>query len=166
MIRFQGRSFRITFIKGKLVPIGFKIYTVASEGYLLGFRSHRGEGGYDSPQSVLQKVVLDLVQPRGGCHRTLYFDNLYTSPALCDSLLHMGIRSCGTCRSKMPPGISSVTTRPTVAADYNFNKSHVHQVDQFRSYYVVQDVDDDDMACGGMVATRYVHWKRLQALVC
>jgi hypothetical protein len=192
MIRFQGRSLWITVIKGKPTPIGYKMYTVASDGYLLGFRIYRGKGGYDSPQSVLQQVVIDLVQPWGGVNRTLYFDNLYTSPALCDQLLQMGIRSCGTCRSnraKMPPHISEIKdalakgemkawqrgqlgclvwhdsqpvtflsthlrvdrlttipsvddrpalTRPTVAVDYNFNKGHVDQVDQLRSYYVVQ----------------------------
>ena len=30
------------------------------------------------------------------------------------------------------------STRPTVAVDYNYNKGHVDQVDQLRSYYVVQ----------------------------
>ena len=30
------------------------------------------------------------------------------------------------------------TTRPTVSVDYNFNKGHVDQVDQLRSYYAVQ----------------------------
>jgi hypothetical protein len=98
MIRFQGRSLWITVIKNKPDPIGFKMYTVASDGYLLGFRIFRGKGGYDSTQSVLHKVVVDLVQPWGGVNRTLYFDNLYTSPALCDHLLQMGLRSCGTCR--------------------------------------------------------------------
>ena len=98
MIRFQGRSIWITVIKSKPVSVGFKMYTVASDGYLLGFRIFRGKGGYDSPQSVLHHVVVDLVQPWGGVNRRLFFDNLYTSPALCDHLLEMGIRSCGTCR--------------------------------------------------------------------
>jgi len=192
MIRFQGRSAWITVIKAKPEPIGYKIYTVASEGYLLGFRIFRGKGGYDSPQSGLQHVVLDLVKPWADHNRTLYFDNLYTSPTLCDELLQMGIRSCGTCRPNrrhMPPNIYRVkaslakgemkawqrrqlgclmwhdskpvlflsthlrvdrvtsippihgrpaTTRPTVAVDYNLNKGHVDQVDQLRSYYVVQ----------------------------
>ena len=36
------------------------------------------------------------------------FDNLYTSPALCDSLLQKSIRSCGTCRMNrkgLPKGL-------------------------------------------------------------
>ena len=192
MIRFQGRSLWITVIKGKPEPIGYKMYTVASDGYLLGFRIFRGKGGYDSAQSVLQQVVVDLVQPWGNANRTLYLDNLCTSPALCNALLQMGIRSCGTCRPNrrgLPPHISEIkrtlpkgrrkmwqrgqlgclvwhdskaviflsnhlrvdrvtdipsihgrpsTTRPTVAVDYNFNKGHVDQVDQLRSYHAVQ----------------------------
>jgi hypothetical protein len=192
MILFEGRSDWITIIKGKPTPMGYKLYTVASEGYLLGFRIFRGKGGYERPQSVLHHVVIDLVQPWANANRRLFFDNLYTSPALCDHLLQMKIRSCGTCRSNrhgLPSDISHVkstlskgemkswqrgqlgcliwhdskpvlflsthlrvdrlttipsirgrpaVTRPTVAVDYNYNKGHVDQVDQLRSYYVVQ----------------------------
>ena len=100
MIRpLSGRSIWITIIKAKPTPMGFKLYTIASEGYLLGFRIFRGKGGYDSKKNVLHHVVIDLVQPWGDANRRLYFDNLYTSPALCDHLLQLGIRSCGTCRS-------------------------------------------------------------------
>ena len=106
--------------------------------------------------------------------------------------MHLGIRSCGTCRSNrrgLPAGIKQeknrlakgatkcwqrgqlgclawndskpvlflsthqrvdavtaipvahghpATTCPTVAVDYNHNKGHVDQVDQLRSYYVIQ----------------------------
>jgi hypothetical protein len=82
MIRFRGRSLWITVIKNKPESIGFKIYTVASDGYLLGFRIFRGKGGYDTAQDVLMHTVVDLVKPWGEVNRTLYFDNLYTSPAL------------------------------------------------------------------------------------
>jgi hypothetical protein len=84
--------------KLKPEPIGYKIYTVASDGYLLGFRIFRGKGGFDTPPNVLHHTVIDLVQPWGGVNRTLYFDNLYTPPALCDALLGEKVRSCGTCR--------------------------------------------------------------------
>ena len=192
MILFEGRSDWITIIKGKPIPVGYKIYTVAAGGYLLGFRIYRGKGGYERSQSVLHHVVVDLVRPWANANRHLYFDNLCTSPALCDDLLQMKIRSCGTCRSNrrgLPSDISKVksalpkgemrswqrgqlgcliwhdkkpviflgthqrvdslttipsvddspaVTRPTVAVDYNFNKGHVDQVDQLRSYYAVQ----------------------------
>ena len=192
MVRFQGRSPWITIIKSKPEPVGYKIFTVASDGYLLGFRIYRGKGGYNTSQNVLHHTVVDLVEPWKGHHRTLYFDNLFTSPALCDDLLLLKIRSCGTCRpnrSGLPPNIKRIraqlpkdgkrtwqrgqlgclmwydakpvlfltthlrpdrltpllpsaglpaSSRPTVAVDYNFNKGHVDQVDQVRSYHVVQ----------------------------
>ena len=111
MIRFQGRSPWITLIKMKPEPMGYKMFTIASEGYLLGFRIYRGKGGYNSPQGVLLRTVVDLAQPWGGVNRTLYFDNLYTSPALCDRLLQMRVRSCGTCRPNrtgLPPDLKEV----------------------------------------------------------
>jgi hypothetical protein len=98
MIRFQGRSYWITVIRNKPVSVGYKLFTVASDGYLLGFRIFRGKGGYTSPQSILHHVVIALVKPWADVNRRLFFDNLYTSPALCDHLLRMRIRSCGTCR--------------------------------------------------------------------
>ena len=159
---------------------------------ILGFRIYRGKGGYDTSQNVLHHTVMDLVQPWTGHHRTLYFDNLFASPALCDDLLREKTRSCGTCRpnrSGLPPAIKQTrarlpkgemrawqrgqlgclmwhdakpvlfltthlrpdrvtplepspghpaTSRPTAAVDYNYNKGHVDQVDQVRSYHVVQ----------------------------
>ena len=99
MVRFQERSSWIAIIKGKPSPMGYKLYTVASQGYLLGFRIFRGKGGYDTSVSVLHHTVIDLVRPWAYANRHLYFDKLYTSPALCDHLLGMAIRSCGTCRS-------------------------------------------------------------------
>ena len=192
MVRFEGRSDWITVIRNKPTPVGFKIWTVASDGYVLNFRIYRGKGGIERSQTVLHHVVLDLVQHWQGLHRRLYFDNLFTSPALCDALLQIGIRSCGTCRrnrkdlpatvreggpqlqkgevrvwqrgqlccmvwhDKQPvlmltthrradavthiPANSGrpAITRPTVAVDYNYNKSHVDRIDQLRSYYIVQ----------------------------
>ena len=110
MVRFQGRSSWITVIKGKPEPIGYKLYTVASEGYLLGFRIYRGKGGYNTAQNVLHHTVMDLVIPWQGHHRILYMDNLYTSPALCHALLGVGIRSCGTCRPNRADHPPNLTT--------------------------------------------------------
>jgi hypothetical protein len=110
MVRFKGRSSWKTVIKGKPTPIGYKLYTVASQGYLLGFRIYRGKGGYNTPHSAIHHTVVDLVQPWANCNRILFFDNLYTSPKLCDHLQQMGIRACGTCRRRrkdLPPGIGA-----------------------------------------------------------
>jgi Transposase IS4 len=98
MVRFKGRSSWKTVIKGKPMPIGYKLYTLASHGYLLNFAIYRGKGGYAVKQGVLHHTVTELVDHWKSKQHILYFDNLYTSPALCDHLLRIGFRSCGTFR--------------------------------------------------------------------
>lgn len=111
MVRFKGRSHWKTVIKGKPTPTGYKLYTVASHGYLLTFDIYRGKGGYQVKQGVLHHTVVKLVTRWAHTNRILFTDNLYTSPALCRHLLTMGLRSCGTCRpnrTHLPAGVSSV----------------------------------------------------------
>ena len=106
MVRCKGRTTWKTTIKTKPTPTGYKLYTVGSDGYLLGFSIYRGKGGYDTPHAVIHNTVVNMVRPWANCNRVLYFDNLYTSPSLCDDLLQMGIRSCGICRPNrraLPP---------------------------------------------------------------
>jgi hypothetical protein len=79
MVRFKGRSAWKTVIKGKPTPIGYKCYTVASHGYLLGFQVYRGKGGYATRQGVLHHSVVQLVERWAHSNRILFFDNLYTS---------------------------------------------------------------------------------------
>jgi hypothetical protein len=99
MVGFKGRSAWKTVIKGKPTPIGYRVYTVASHGYLLNFDIYKGKGGYTTAQGVIHHTVINLVTPWSLQHRILFFDNLYTSPALCRHLLTIGIHSCGTARS-------------------------------------------------------------------
>lgn len=90
------------------------MYTVGSDGYLLGFAIYRGKGGYDTPHAAIHHTVINLVRPWANCNRILYFDNLYTSPTLCDDLLQMGIRSCGICRANrrdLPPRVGVAMKR-------------------------------------------------------
>jgi hypothetical protein len=106
MVRCKGRTAWKTTIKTKPTPTGYKMYTVGSDGYLLAFVIYRGKGGYDTSHSAIHNTVVNLVRSWSNCNRVLYFDNLYTSPALCDDLVRMGIRSCGTCRPNrkhLPP---------------------------------------------------------------
>ena len=108
MVRFKGRSAWKTVIKGKPTPVGYKCYTVASHGYLLGFQVYRGKGGYATRQAVLHHSVVQLVERWAHSNRILFFDNLYTSPALCRHLLRIGLRSCGTVRPNrrgLPPKV-------------------------------------------------------------
>ena len=108
MVRCKGRTPWKATIREKPTSTGYKMYTIASDGYLLGYDIYRGKGGYDTPHAALQHTVVKLAQPFANQLRTLYMDNLYTSPTLCDDLLQMGIRSCGTCRANrraLPPRI-------------------------------------------------------------
>jgi hypothetical protein len=110
MVRFKGRSSWKTVIKSKPTPTGYKLYTVASHGYLLTFDIYRGKGGYAVQQGAIHHTVVQLVRRWSDSNRILFTDNLYTSPALCRHLLAMGIRSCGTFRSNrkhLPPGLKA-----------------------------------------------------------
>ena len=81
MVRFKGRSDWKTVIKSKPTPTGYKVYTVGSHGYLLIFQVYRGKGGYATRQGIIHHTVIQLVQRWEGSNRTLFSDNLYTSPA-------------------------------------------------------------------------------------
>ena len=114
MVRCKGRTPWKTTIKIKPTKTGYKMYTVGSDGYLLGFAIYRGKGGYDTPHAAIHHTVINLVRPWANCNRILYFDNLYTSPTLCDDLLQMGIRSCGICRANrrdLPPRVGVAMKR-------------------------------------------------------
>ena len=63
MVRFKGRSSFKTVIKGKPTPIGYKLYTIASDGYLLTFHLYRGKGGYAVKQGVIHHTVTQMVLP-------------------------------------------------------------------------------------------------------
>ena len=85
--------------EGKPTPIGYKLFTVASHGYLLGFQMYKGKGGYTTRQAVIHHTVTELVKRWEHTNRILFFDNRYTSPALCRHLQRVGIRACGTFRT-------------------------------------------------------------------
>jgi len=111
MVRFKGRSPWKTVIKGKPTPIGYKLYTLASLGYILAFHLYRGKGGYPKRQAIIHHTVTELVKPWEGSGRILYTDNLYTSPHLCEHLHRVGLLSCGTARTNrkgLPPDLSTI----------------------------------------------------------
>jgi hypothetical protein len=87
MVRFKGWSAYKTVIKGKPTPTGYKLYTIASLGYLLTFNLYRGKGGYAVKQGVIHHTVTQMVGRWAGSNRILFTDDLYTSPALSRHLL-------------------------------------------------------------------------------
>ena len=63
-------------IKNKLVSEGYNLYTVASCGYLLGFRVYRGKGGYDNCAAPHRRQPLPSVvwhSPHAELRQSIHF---------------------------------------------------------------------------------------------
>jgi hypothetical protein len=128
MVRFKGRSPWKTIIRGKPTPIGYKLYTLASHGYLLCFQVYKGKGGYATRQDVIHHTVIQLVEHWKERNHILFTDNLYTSPALCEHLERIGIRSCGTARSNrsgLPPGLKTTMKALQKGESTAWQKGHL-----------------------------------------
>jgi Transposase IS4 len=110
---FTGRSADTVNIPTKPTPIGFKIWVLADQGYVLDFLWHvKGDGKDQGPQglsntwekkgfSKTQSVVLELVtrMPNGGRGHVVHLDNLFTSSKLLSTLRDYGIGANGTVRT-------------------------------------------------------------------
>jgi len=110
---FTGRTADIVNIPTKPTPIGFKIWVLADQGYVLDLLWHvRGDGKDQGPQglrttwkeqgfSKTQAVVLELITriPNGGKRHTVWLDNLFTSSKLLSTLRNYGIGAAGTVRT-------------------------------------------------------------------
>jgi hypothetical protein len=110
---FTGRTSDIVNIPTKPTPIGFKIWVLADQGYVLDLLWHvRGDGKDQGPQglrttwkeqgfSKTQAVVLELMtrMPNGGKGHTVWLDNLFTSSKLLSTLRNYGIGAAGTVRT-------------------------------------------------------------------
>src|SRR5271155_196791 len=110
---FTGRTADIVNIPTKPTPIGFKIWVLADQGYVLDLLWHvRGDGKDQGPQglrttwkeqgfSKTQAVVLELMtrMSNGGKGHTVWIDNLFTSSKLLSTLRNYGIGAAGTVRT-------------------------------------------------------------------
>ncbi len=110
---FTGRASDIVNIPTKPTPIGFKIWVLADDGYVLDLLWHvRGDGKDQGPQGLrttwkelgfsrTQAVVLELMtrMPNGGKGHTVWLDNLFTSSKLLATLRDYGIGAAGTVRT-------------------------------------------------------------------
>jgi hypothetical protein len=109
MVRYKGKSKHKKTVKTKPTPIGYLFYTLASYGYLLAFDLSI-TSTQRSADGVLHSAVVKLLRPWYNTARIVFFDNLYTSPALCDHLRREGLYSCGTCRphrAGLPPSVKA-----------------------------------------------------------
>jgi hypothetical protein len=112
VVGFQGRSSDIVNIPSKPTPIGYKIWVLAEEGYVIDFLFHRrGTKAEQGPQGLsrelsrlkippTQQVVLELMSRMldKGKNHCVWLDNLFTSEKLLQELRHRGIGGAGTVR--------------------------------------------------------------------
>jgi len=110
---FDGRASEIVNIPSKPTPIGFKIWVLAIDGYVLDFMWHAcGSKNQDGPQnldpqwqklgfSATQSVVLTLIRQmeNQGRGHVVWIDNLFTSGRLLKTLRGLEIGSAGTVRT-------------------------------------------------------------------
>ena len=116
MIQFLGSipGSGVSDVRGRPRQLDYRLFTALSDGYCLGFRIYSGKGEDSRPNNAPLAAVVDLVRPWAGANRVLYCHNMYASPALCEQLLQMRIRSCGIClprRRGLPADILRVKSQ-------------------------------------------------------
>jgi hypothetical protein len=113
IVRFQGRASETVNIPTKPDPIGFKVWLLGDNGYIMSWRFHtRGGRKHQGPQfhrrkhvrrgwNKTQAVVLDLVEDLPNCGKgyVIWLDNLFVSSRLLSYLRWLGIGCAGTCRT-------------------------------------------------------------------
>jgi hypothetical protein len=112
MVAFLGRADIKQFVPGKPHPEGYKIWCVANDKFLLHFEVYEGKAELDEEarrDGVTHALIMKLTKEYQRKGHTVYLDSAFTSPALVDSLLAVGIRCCGAVRSNrrdLPPKAS------------------------------------------------------------
>lgn len=100
MIPYKGRSRLKQYIPSKPHKYGYKVWCLASQGYVHRFEVYEGKEEKTSEEGSLHQVVMRLVQPYRNKHHILFVDNHFTSPRLFDALLSIGVHACGTVQPK------------------------------------------------------------------
>jgi len=140
---FTGRTSDIVNIPTKPTPIGFKIWILADNGYVLDLLWHvKGDGKDQGPQGLrttweeqgfsrTQAVVLELMtrMPNEGKGHAVWLDNLFTSSKLLTTLRSYGIGAAGTVRTGRTKREENEEKR---------------QWEELRSHEPAQDKDDPD----------------------
>lgn len=102
LLLFRGRlSFR-TYMKNKKTKYGIKFYELCSyDGYVLNLDIYKGQGenGPDNNMTILERVVMKLMQPYVNKGYHLFMDNYYNSITLANRLLQNQTHVTGTLRS-------------------------------------------------------------------
>lgn len=96
---WKGRSSVKQYIPSKPHKYGFKLYCLASEGYLLHFEVYEGKEDDPSDEGATYDTVMRMTRQYQNQQLRLYTDSWFTSPALMNALQQKGIRMCGSVRS-------------------------------------------------------------------
>lgn len=96
---WKGRSPIKQYIPSKPHKYGYKLYCLASEGYLLHFEIYEGKEDDASEQGATYDTVMRMTQQYQDQQLRLYTDSWFTSPVLMTALQEKGIRMCGSVRS-------------------------------------------------------------------
>lgn len=97
LVHCKARSKLKQYIKKKPYKWGYKIWCLASEGYLIQFIIYQGKRSSEDNEKP-EEVVLRLIQPYYGVHHIVVMDNLFSSPNLYTTLLQHGTYALGTVR--------------------------------------------------------------------
>ena len=100
MCKFKGKSIIRQYMKNKPIKWGFKFWfrCGAKSGYLYAFDMYLGKKG-NTEFGLGDSAVLSLCQKLKDTHCFVFFDNVFTSPALLIKLLEMGIYATSTVRA-------------------------------------------------------------------
>jgi hypothetical protein len=116
MVAYKGRSSIKQYIPSKPHRWGYKVWCLASNGYLVRFEVYEGKELHPSGRGVTYDTVMRMVQPYEGKQHVLYIDSWFTSAKLLDALQQRGTRACGTVQRKRLGG-SPVTVAQVAALD-------------------------------------------------
>lgn len=144
MARYTGRSKETTRVPNKPIPVGFKVWVAAQQGYFLRWIWHRpgprfGPVGlkparqrrreakqektvYLNPTQAVVVALLNLL-PEANYH--VFIDNLFSSPDLLRSLREHGHGATGTARVNCgiyKPLVKLKNDDNTAAANIKFNE--------------------------------------------
>ena len=100
MCKFKGKSIMRQYMKNKPIQWAFKFWfrCGAKSGYLYEFDMYLGKKR-NNKFGLGESVVLSLCQKLKYTHCFVFFDNVFTTPALLVQLLEIGIYATGTVRA-------------------------------------------------------------------
>ena len=113
LMKFRGRLAYVQCNRSKRARFGIKIYKIcdSNNGYCNSFRIYTGNDIIDASWPASTNVVMHMCESLFNKGHTLYIDNWYNSPDLCEKLAVRGTNIVGTVRPNrkdMPENISSI----------------------------------------------------------